>query len=523
MPMRSIIDSIRSGERAPDVLVWWAGATDWMPFSSDRELFELLQALPATNQPPPPPPMDVAETLAAAEFSGAAHDLAFSSDEIDDIAEQDTKFPEPEVTTFSIWPEDETLEDELSEPETDDADKDLDGPVNGFALELGEPHPLDEFDDVDELDQEDEDEIDALFNAGPRAMHPSTGWGIDGDALEQPPTQEFIVEEADDVEVDDIAASDEADEADEADQGAQPDDAPGRLTGLFGAPGLRVQPGDVSEPLDSGLSQEAISARQMLQNVGARIDALSSSTRRAREFELEETTARASTQVLEESTTDEEVESTDLEPAESESESESVAPAESAAGSWQAVEGTTGLDERFAEMVERSAIHKRRLDWALRVEELLLSASITVVVDKGFVLADLDTHDTLQRATFDHNEDARQIRLELSPLSPVNAAGDPVDRLVKVSMAWTQKVENADNAFATVRAEVSDDAPAPGEIRCEANMVASSASTMVDLVWGAREFVKEDHRVDRANLELSLTAIVQTLESRWYELFTPAR
>jgi hypothetical protein len=276
---------------------------------------------------------------------------------------------------------------------------------------------------------------------------------------------------------------------------------------LFGSRGLRIQPDDERDSPESLVSEEALSARRTLESVGARLDALTTATRRAREPKP-------------------------IAPAELEPVAMDVETEEPAVGSWQSieadsfesasVEGATNADERFAEMVALSAVHQRRLDWALRVDELLLSACITTIVDKGFVLLDLETQQTPQRATFDHHDDSRHIRLELSPMPPVNAAGDPVDRLVKVTMAWTQKVENAHDAFTTVRAEATDDPITPGDIRCEANMVGSSASTIVDLIWGAKDYVHEDHGVDRPELDASVTAMMRVLESRWHELFTRA-
>jgi hypothetical protein len=54
------------------------------------------------------------------------------------------------------------------------------------------------------------------------------------------------------------------------------------------------------------------------------------------------------------------------------------------------------------------------------------------------------------------------------------------------------------------------------------NMVSSSASICVDLIWKADEFVTMDHNVDRAALDASMAAILHALEQRWHELFVAA-
>lgn len=586
IPMRSIIDSIRSGERAPDVLVWWAGATDWIAFSNDPALLDLLQDLPATNQPPPPPEPDV--------------DDAF----IPEAAETENKFPEPEVRTFDVSfddggaiepsPEFEQpadLEDVASELEEVDLDELLENypvQVEDESIEQNledsavEREPSQPF-----FDQEAEAEADALLARDPRSMHPSASWGddettvidradvadadivakaeavvsegmretrsIDTEAFQRVLSEQEVLEtsaintsledepQADDIDsdvaqVDDVAQSDDADEI-ESDI-AEVEDAPqGGLTGLFGSPNRSDVDGreaDVDPPL---AHDDATSSS--LETVGARIDALTSATRRAQHggaLVIDDSELVGSDIAVE--LADEPEAEADLSPVISEVEvaeieAEVASPefgtntgadpeVESPSGSWQAVDGEPDLEDRFSEMVRLSVDHQRRLDWALRPDELLLSSCITAIVERGFVLLDVENHDVSQRAVFDHNDDSRHIRLELSPLSPVNAAGDPVGRHVQVSVAWGREVQDADAAFATVRAHATDELTDPGTISCEANMVASSATTSVELIWAADDFVRDDHSVDRPALDASIIAILHALEARWHELFAAA-
>ena len=517
IPMRSIIDSIRSGERAPDVLVWWAGATDWVSFSKDPGLVELLQELPATNQPPPPPEAPLDESRSA---------------EDPDAGEV---FPEPEIRTFDVSLG-AIASVEVEDLEQDDVVEDF---VDADAVDADEPF----FDPVVEA------EADALLARDSRSMHPSATWGgdettvvdrdesvletraIDPEAFQRaldehnmspdpaeivahgdlettaidPSVLDDIVEvdalvdvASDDVASDDVVPDEAAETNAEDDETnvAAIDEAAPDFQGLFGAPGRRG-------PGGSGAGQvELVDATTTsLENVGARIDALTTAARRAQLGE-----------------------SVVVDDADDADDAESVDDVESqtAAGSWQAVDDGHGLDDRFSEMVRRSVEHQRRLDWALRPDELLLSSCITAIVERGFVLLDVENFEDSQRAVFDHNGDSRQLWLELSPLSPVNAAGDPVGRHVQVSVAWGRKVQDADAAFATVRAEASDDVVEPGTISCEVNMVAESATTSVDLIWAADEFVSNDQTVDRSSLDSSLIAILRALEARWYDLFAAA-
>lgn len=624
MAMREIIDSIRAGARAPDVLVWWAGASDWLSFSSDQRLIDLLSGLPATNQPPPPEDVEgdlttlIDELESRSDEDGAPDEPATPDDGALDDSPEGERFPEPEVTSFGVdasGPEAGALatvavsyirdepageaEEEPAEPvaevaeqaEVEEAETDLveataedvgdveadDAPDDAvehdaadheatdavvFELADDDPSDLDEADsdpepeaepvaeqqadaepdadaepevaDAPIFDPAAEAEADELLARGPRAMHPSAGWSVDDDGepidaatadvdavVEQPvlsvvggldviddpvaevdhgsdeaPPEEDVVDDVaaeadhDEVSEPDDHASEEVAEHDDpapeeptSDLPDADDDRPQGLTGLFSSPLREEAPSPEAAPVEG---EDSDTPQATLEKVGARIDALTSATRRARQPE------------------DEAASEPDLVPA---------------AGSWQAVENGPDLDERFADMVQRSVAHQRRMDWALRVDELLLSASITAIVDKGYVLLDLEAHESSQRAIFDHHDDSRHIRLELEPLSPINAAGDPVGRHVKATMAWGRDVADADAAFATVRAQATDDDPMPGTIRSEVNMVSSSASTVVDLIWAANDFVQEDHSVDRVSLDASIAAMLRALESRWYEWF----
>lgn len=492
MPLRSIIDSIRSGERAPDVLVWWAGASDWVSFANEAELFALLQELPATDQPPPPPPAEPEE---------------------DSFEEADLL---KEAVVASVEDPDEMQDD---------------------TLDLDDDHDF----EVPESDPIADAEAEWLLTRDSRAMHPSSRWGLDAEEADEIEDGESLdrvaaveIDGVTPLEIDQVAEADQADEVDEEEvvdepEAVQAEDQssdfgdleavapaegdsvvlPSGFSGLFGAPartdagltGVDPQPGDESSP----------TVRSSLESVGARIDALTSATRRVRQ----QLDVRNGAEPPGDSDAPKAL---DLSP---EPEAAPRSEPDRESGSWQAVH-VPDLDQRFADMVAASIERQRRLDWALRVDELLLSACITAVVDSGFVLLDLATNESDHRALFDHNDDSRHVRLDISPLSPLNVAGEPVGRHVRVSMAWGREVADADAAFRVVRSEASDGEATPGTFTCEMNMVSSSASTCVDLIWTADEFVQEDQNVDRAALDASIAAILYALEQRWHELFDAA-
>lgn len=562
IPMRSIIDSIRSGERAPDVLVWWAGATDWVAFSNDPALLDLLQELPATNQPPPPAEPEAVERLTPDEAEGVTPEQA-------DVSEN--KFPEPEVRTFDVS---EPFFDPAAEAEADAL----------LARDSRSMHPSASWGDEEASLETTAIDTDAIQRAVAEQHAPdTTGADTTGtDAVEQGALETSAIDPAImDGLIADSAAPDQPEDASDA---AESDDAMHRgLTGLFGS-ARREASGNAPAAETPRVEEEV--APSSLENVGARIEALTSATRRSQqggaivideselvgshveaveaveavetkladtdaeyidsapgseaeadatgadiepgvvsdvndsdtEAEFAKTEPEAEVEFIE--APDEEVE--EVEEVEGVDAEHSDGQIEASAGSWQAVDGEPDLEDRFSEMVRLSVAHQRRIDWALRPDELLLNSCITAIVERGFVLLDVEHHDDSQRAVFDHHDDSRHVRLELSPLSPVNAAGDPVGRHVQISVAWGRRVQDADAAFATVRAHATDEHVDPGTISCEANMVASSASTSVELIWASSDFVGEDHSVDRPALDASIVAILHALEARWYELFDAA-
>ncbi len=581
IPMRSIIDSIRSGERAPDVLVWWAGATDWIGFSNEPALLDLLQALPANNQPPPPPAGPEATELDEADLDEAEPEDAETEQTPVEPAHVQNTFPEPEVRTFDVSSGDDEsfvgsavaagtsdvnqpvdLEDaasELDEAELElqKAESELDDVLEHYPVQLDDDsigHHIEASTDPPEpdqpfSDQEAEAEADALLARDPRSMHPSATWGdddqgnletraIDTDAFERKLAEQGSLETSaiDRSVLDEMVSDDVAPDAE------TPAD---RLTGLFGS--VRRDAGDRAH-VDAVAVGEDEATPSSLENVGARIEALTSATRRLQqggavvidesyligsEIAAEQTVSLAAHTDLASPGLDE-VEraeatgdvkpKTEAEVADGEVETAAATDPSTvpSSGSWQAVEDVPQLEDRFSEMVRLSVAHQRRIDWALRPDELLLSSCITTIVERGFVLLDVEHHDASQLAIFDHHDDSRHVRLELSPLSPVNAAGDPVGPHVQVSVSWGREVQDADAAFATVRANATDELVDPGTISCEANMVASSATTSVDLIWAAHEFVRDDHSVDRTALDASVISIVHALEARWHELFVAA-
>jgi hypothetical protein len=381
-----------------------------------------------------------------------------------------------------------------------------------------------------EVEDSDEAEEFAAEEFDPRSLHPSFQWGVTAQSRAVKPA-EIDVEDAPEVEhvpMHQMATLDQFDQSHFADKA---------ITGLFGAVarvdgGLSAQATTSAPPADDA----ALAAPVSLQSVGARIEALASATRRSHSLNVRFDTdngTESETALLAS------VSSEENEIGDQRGTTPDAFVDGSGEGSWQAVDGAVAvavaeteaaadassvastsavesLTARFAEMVRTSKAHQRRIEWVMRVDELLLSACITAIADSGFVASDLSSEESDHLVFFDHNDDSRRVRLELAPLDLVS---DQLGRHVRFSLGWGRDVADLAQAMQTVSEHGHDGVAPSGSVTCEADHEASTVSTKVVLIWAADDFVKDDYSVDRPSLDSSIAAALHALESRWRELF----
>ena len=179
--------------------------------------------------------------------------------------------------------------------------------------------------------------------------------------------------------------------------------------------------------------------------------------------------------------------------------------------------------QTFDEMVKKSDAHQRRLEWATRVDELMLSGCIAAVTERGYLAADVSSRGTEHRVLFESGSDGRHVVVQIVPLSQVNVAGEDVGLHLQIKMSWGQNVNDVDAAFAVVRSLASDDPAKPGKVRAEIDAVASRVYTTVNLIWAAEDFVSSDYDIDSVALDDAIAAALHILERRWYKLFIRRR
>ncbi len=596
VPLRLIVASVVSGQRASNVLVWWAGATDWMRFDSHPDLVALLT--PASAQEG-----DAVGSSALGETPDDAVMTRWGASGGDVVFADEMDFTdETEVVDETVVADETVVVDEIAA--LDDAETATDAeplPLAEPAEPVARVEPEEELAPADALESEEGAVEEPLYvefvdmeetePVGSGFPDPVVEQFVAADhfvpfespaavAHEEPAEESHIEPAADPIDgavldsADDAAADGEPPSGEpgafsfglpirEASAPEADEPGPAALTGLFSS-GAREQVGlTASEPqVPSPDALDAImAARMSLESVGARIDALTSATRRTTSpepqqsasidaaddtgdsnqeedgIEREEDLADERESVLIASVSS--VETADVEstteatpggswraveadgPVDSvtAARSETEAPAEAHVDAPAAKElsaAHVALTERFEEMVRKSVSHQRRIEWVMRVDELLLSACITAIADSGFVAMDLTSRDSDHRVLFDHNSDSRQVRLELSPVDTVT---DHLGRHVRLGLSWGRVAQNIDEAFDTVERESVDDLIPPGVLTCDADMSSGIVSAHVELILAADDFVKDDYSVDRPSLDNSIAATLHALEARWHVLF----
>jgi len=314
-----------------------------------------------------------------------------------------------------------------------------------------------------------------------------------------------------------------------------PESAPAAISGLFSS-GVRDElesPEQETQALSPVALDAILAARVSLESVGARIDALSSATRRTASPEAEQSHAAQD----ELAPTPRHAAPTPRHAAHAPEEVEDETPS----GSWQAIEddelseelkspdsdgdddavqleasSRLALTERFEEMVRKSVSHQRRIEWITRVDELLLSACITAIADSGFVAVDLTSQESEHRVLFDHRNDSRRVCLDLSPVvTPI----DNHDRHVRFGLSLGNHLDVLDAAIAIVDGDVVNAITPPGMLTTSVDEESSYAWTSVKLILAADDFVKDDYSVDRQSLDAAIAATLNALDEHWQAMF----
>lgn len=182
------------------------------------------------------------------------------------------------------------------------------------------------------------------------------------------------------------------------------------------------------------------------------------------------------------------------------------------------------LEALFSEMVHASWRHYKRVDFATRLDEVLIGALITSTLDAGNVLIDLTSNGNNHYLRFQSPEDGSRITMALTHLTPSAVDGEVLGHHASVVIGWGRRVADASNVVNALKQELKSSAiqtPEPGTVTVDGDLTSGYAYTQIDLIWSLDDFVTSDYEVDTERLTRYVRAAVHSLRKYWYGRFTP--
>lgn len=183
------------------------------------------------------------------------------------------------------------------------------------------------------------------------------------------------------------------------------------------------------------------------------------------------------------------------------------------------------LEALFTRQVEQSWAYYKRVDYATRLDEVLIGALITATLDTGMVLIDLTSTGTNHFLRFEHPADRSRTTIGLEHLTPSAVQGEVLGHHASVLIGWGQRVANAQEVVRAVKEELKSNlaqTPEPGTVTVDGDITSGYAYTQIDLIWALEDFVDRNYHVDTELLTRHVAAAVHSLRKFWYGRFTPA-
>ena len=177
------------------------------------------------------------------------------------------------------------------------------------------------------------------------------------------------------------------------------------------------------------------------------------------------------------------------------------------------------LATSFESMVRLTENHGRLLEQGARVRELLARACGAALSRQGYSVDRRNESAGRYFLGFEGGVENKQMSLEISPAASVS---DETGHHVHLVLSWGRTAADMDAALQVVQEQLPVADRPLGTISSDAHIDTSLVSTRVELIWAIDDYIDSEYTIDRGRLEIALDAIEQSLERRWYDLFTPA-
>ncbi len=183
------------------------------------------------------------------------------------------------------------------------------------------------------------------------------------------------------------------------------------------------------------------------------------------------------------------------------------------------------LEDVFADMVRSSWNFYKRVDFATRLDEVLLGSLIATTTGTGQVLIDLTSDGRNHYVRFEDPTDRSRTTMAISHLTPSAVEGEVLGHHASVVIGWGQRVADASSVVNALKQEWKSalvQTPEPGTVTVDGDVTSGYAYTQIDLIWALEELVSPDYTVDTEKLTRYVRAAVHSLRKYWYGRFEPA-
>jgi len=182
------------------------------------------------------------------------------------------------------------------------------------------------------------------------------------------------------------------------------------------------------------------------------------------------------------------------------------------------------LEAHFGTLVKASWRHYNQSVFASRVDEVFLGAVITVTVERGAALIDLNSDGQNHYARFERLADKSRTVVRVTHLTPGVVASRVQGHLVSIVMGYGEMVESFATVWSALKAEYRSGliaSPEPGTITVDGDMDTRYIYVQVDLIWNAGDYVGESWSIDYEKLGKDLDATQHVLRKYLRGRFRP--
>ncbi len=172
------------------------------------------------------------------------------------------------------------------------------------------------------------------------------------------------------------------------------------------------------------------------------------------------------------------------------------------------------LDQVFVGLVKESWKHYNETVNNTRMDDLLVGAVITAMVEQGYALIDLNSDGTNHYLRFEWLQTRQRVIFQLHNLAEDLVTAKVLGRKARVTIGYGENVQNSQAVWSALRAEVKSqylDTTEPGVITCDADLTSGYIYVQVPLILDLDQYFTADWQVNTQLLQKHLYATVQAL------------